>query len=203
MTRARGQWTPVAALVSLALLVSGCADRPADNSSGAGGALSSSGSAAAVTERTVAPVVGSELPIDARPALLGQGDTSQCPYLDGQWVQNTNGQRLTGTGVDTRFDPPACVFWSYEDSPQVQVLVRKMTTNSQAVAVVDQAAPIDSTLKALSPAGWSGGRRGGDEHSGAVYAVWKDETAVVVLTDQDQSVKAQQIAEEAIKNLQL
>lgn len=128
---------------------------------------------------------------------------NQCPYLDGEWLQNTNGQRLTGVGLDQRFDPPACTFWSYEAEPQAQVMVRHMRTNEDAVAVVDHAAPIDSTLKALQPEGWSGGRQGGDETSGAVYAVWKDNTAVVVTTAQDQSVKAQHIAEETIRNLGL
>lgn len=154
-------------------------------------------------ERTVDPVKGTELPIDAAPEPVGQGGQEVCPYLDGEWLQNTNGQRLTGTGTDERFDPPACVFWSYEDYPQATVMVRHMRTNSDAIAVVDHAAPIDSTLKALDPEGWSGGRRGGDEESGAVYAVWKDETAVVVTTAQEQSVKAQKIAEETIKNLKL
>lgn len=155
------------------------------------------------TEELGPAVRGSELPIDATPQKLGQGEQGQCPYLDGEWVQNTNGQRLTGVGVDERFDPPACIFWSYEDQPQVQVMVRTMRTNKDAVAVVDHAAPIDSTLKALEPQGWSGGRRGGNETSGALYAVWKDRTAVVVFTAQDQSLKAQTIAEETIKNLGL
>lgn len=155
------------------------------------------------TERTVEPVKGTELPIDVAPEPVGQGGQEVCPYLDGEWLQNTNGQRLTGTGTDERFDPPACVFWSYEDYPQATVMVRHMRTNSDAIAVVDHAAPVDSTLKALDPEGWSGGRRGGDGESGAVYAVWKDETAVVVTTAQEQSVKAQKIAEETIKNLQL
>jgi len=52
-----------------------------------------------------------------------------------------------------------------------------MRSNAEAVAVVDSAAPIDSTLKALKPDGWSG-CRGSDEEIGAVYAVWKDEIAV-------------------------
>ena len=155
------------------------------------------------TERTVEPVKGTELPIDVAPEPVGQGGQEVCPYLDGEWLQNTNGQRLTGTGTDERFDPPACVFWSYEDYPQATVMVRHMRTNSDAIAVVDHAAPVDSTLKALDPEGWSGGRRGGDGESGAVYAVWKDETAVVVTKAQEQSVKAQKIAEETIKNLQL
>ena len=62
---------------------------------------------------------------------------------------------------------------------------------------------MDSTLKALQPEGWSGGRSGGKAGEGAVYAVWKDQTAVVVFTAQEQSLKAEQIATETIKNLVL
>lgn len=149
-------------------------------------------------------VKGTELPVDTLPAPVGQGDSeTRCPYLDGEWLQTTTGQRWTATGLDGRFDPPACVFWSYEDVPQAQVMVRHMTTNKDAVAVVDHAAPVDSTLKALKPEGWSGGRSGGKDGEGAVYAVWKDQTAVVVFTAQEQSLKAEQIATETIKNLKL
>ena len=157
------------------------------------------------TERTVAPVKGSELPVNVKPETGDRASSAGgvCPYLDGQWLQNTNGQRLTGVTVDNRFDPVGCTFWSYEDVPQAQVLVRKMRTNTEAVKVVDTAAPINTTLKALKPEGWSGGRKGGDNKSGAIYAVWKDETAVIVWTAQAQSVKAQEIAEQTIKNLKL
>ena len=178
--------------VALAFSVSACGGESGDDSP----------TSESSTERTVDPVKGTDLPIEAAPEHVGQGGQEVCPYLNGEWLQNTNGQRLTGTGTD-RFDPPACVFWSYEDYPQATVMVRHMRTNSDAIAVVDHAAPIDSTLKALEPKGWSGGRRGGDGKSGAVYAVWKDETAVVVTTAQEQSVKAQKIAEETIKNLKL
>ena len=160
-------------------------------------------------ERTVAPVKGTELPVNTKPE-PGDKDTSAggaCPYLDGEWLQNTTGQRLTGVTVDARFDPVACTFWSYENEPQAQVLVRKMRTNTDAVKVVDSAAPVNTTLKALQPEGWSGGRKGGDKdggkNSGAIYAVWKDETAVVVWTAQAQSIKAQKIAEKTIRNLKL
>ena len=155
----------------------------------------------ATTAPTAPSVRGSELPVDTRLDLSGSRDTT-CPYLDGEWVQEATGQKLTGVSLDPRFDPPGCVFWSFEEDPQVQVSVRTMRSNAEAVAVVDSAAPIDSTLKALKPDGWSGGRRS-DEETGAVYAVWKDEVAVVVTTAQPQSVKAQQIAERTIANLQL
>lgn len=149
------------------------------------------------------PVVD-KLPIDALPEIPGgRGAWEECPYLDTQWVADTNGQRMTGLGVDRRFTTPACTFWSYPEEPQLTVIVREMATENEAIAVVDWAAPIDSTEPAEQPEGWSGGRRGGTEGSGALYAVQKDNKAVVVFTNQEQSVKAQLIAEEVIWNLGL
>ena len=78
---------------------------------------------------------------------------SDCPYIDPGWLENTNGERLTKQGIDTRFPTPACVFWSYQDEPQATVIVRDMPTVDDARAAVDWAAPIDATEPA-SFDGW-------------------------------------------------
>lgn len=144
------------------------------------------------------------LPIDTLPEVPGgRGAWEACPYVDTEWVAETNGQRVTGLGVDERFTTPACVFWSYPEEPQLTILVREMASVDEAIDVVDWAAPVDSTEPAEEPLGWSGGRRGGSAESGALYAVQKDSVAVVVFTNQDQSLKAQLVAEEVIGNLGL
>lgn len=153
--------------------------------------------------RTWAAVKGTELPIETAPELLGRTRSEPCPYIDSAWLEKTTGQRVTASGVDRRFETPACVFWSYEKEPQATILVRSMRTNQDAVAVVDHFAPIDQTLKAVEPAGWSGGRSRADDKPGTVYAVWKDNLAVVVTSAQDQTVKPEGIAVEVIKNLKL
>ena len=187
-----------AIVASSIFIISACGDQDDTQSP----ATSQATDASQATTAPPAPSMrGSELPVDTTLDLSGSRDTT-CPYLDGEWVQGATGQKLTGVSLDPRFDPPGCVFWSFEEDPQVQLSVRKMRSNSEAVAVVDSAAPIDSTLKALQPDGWSGGR-GSNNENGAVYAVWKDTVAVVVTTAQPQSVKAQQIAERTIANLQL
>ena len=127
-------------------------------------------------------------------------DWSDCPYIGPGWLEETNGQRLTKQGIDTRFPTPACVFWSYQDDPQATVIVRDMPTVEDARAAVDWAAPIDATEPA-SFDGWEGGRGVVDEH--AVYAVQKDTHAVLVWSNQQQTVKSEQIAHEAIANLGL
>lgn len=182
---------------AIALVVAGCTDEspeapPAPQTT----ATTSSESVAEPVEPAV-----DKLPVDAAPQVSG-GRTSwqECPYLDTQWVADTNGQRVTGVGVDERFSTPACVYWSFPEEPQLTVIVREMDTIDEAIAVVDWAAPVDTTELAEEPAGWSGGRRGGD---GALYAVQKDTVAVVVFTNQDQSLKAQLVAETVIGNLGL
>ncbi|GAB3947745.1 DUF2020 domain-containing protein [Corynebacterium tapiri] len=143
--------------------------------------------------------------MDTRP--VGQRTNfNECPYLDTQWVADTNGQRVTGVDVDTRFDPPACVYFSYPEAPQLEVIVRHMPTEADAIAVVDTAAPISTTEPADQPAGWMGGRAGegmvpGVE--GSVYAVQKGKTAVVVYSNQGQSFKPEQVAGQVINNLGL
>ena len=127
-------------------------------------------------------------------------DWSDCPYIGPGWLEETNGQRLTKQGIDTRFPTPACVFWSYQDDPQATVIVRDMPTVEDARAAVDWAAPIDATEPA-SFDGWEGGRGVVNDH--AVYAVQKDTHAVLVWSNQHQTVKSEQIAHEAIANLGL
>lgn len=125
---------------------------------------------------------------------------SDCPYIHPGWLENTNGERLTKQGIDTRFPTPACVFWSYQDHPQATVIVRDMPSVEDARAAVDWAAPIDATEPA-SFAGWEGGR--GIVNEQAVYAVQKDTHAVLVWSNQQQTFKSEQIAQEAIANLGL
>ncbi len=179
----------------IALGVSGCTtDEPE--------AAPAPATTSAVPVETVPEANVDALPVDALPE-VPRAAQQACPYLDTQWVADTNGQRMTGLGIDERFATPACVFWSFPEEPQLTVIVREMATVDDAIAVVDWAAPIDTTEPAEEPEGWSGGRLGGSGGTGALYAVQKDTTAVVVFTNQDQSLKAQLVAEEVITNLRL
>ena len=147
------------------------------------------------------------LPADARPEPPeGASAWNPCPYLDEEWVSDTNGQRTLAVDIDERFDVPACVFWSYDEGPHLQVLVRHMANEFAAEDVVNTFAPVDFTTLAEEPSGWDGGRGNAEtipDFDGAVYAVQKDNVAVVVLTNQMQSVKAESVAVEAINNLGL
>lgn len=191
-------------LTSVALL-SGCSavESVQDSLSGSSDAASSSaapgkGKPAETTTKEKQPTTDSGLPADTFPEVQADGE---CPYLDSQWIAETNGQRITTQGIDNRFDTPACLIWSYPEEPQAVIVVREMADEDAAIEVVDWAAPIKKTEPAEEPAGWSGGRGVVDER--AVYAVQKGDVAVAVWSNQLQTFKAEQIAKEAIKNLGL
>lgn len=122
-----------------------------------------------------------------------------CPYLAGADVADANGQRVGAVKVSDG-DPPTCFF--YRSDGNLQLTVRIYSGEPDvAEAVVDEAAPVDSSNPAKSPAGWDGGSLAGDD--GAVYAVSKAGTAVVVSTNQEQTIKARRIAETVIGALGL
>ncbi|MCQ9353261.1 DUF2020 domain-containing protein [Corynebacterium sp. 153RC1] len=186
-------------LTTAALALSACGNQPS-------GTETSAQATEAVASASEAAVLDQGLPIDALPEVPGGRESwEECPYLDTQWVADTNGQRMTGVGIDTRFDTPACVFWSYPEEPQATVIVRHMPDQESAIRVVNWAAPIAETEPVNPPAddpdGWMGGRIGNE--FGSKYAVQKGNIAVVVFSNQNQSVKAESIALEAINRLGL
>lgn len=122
-----------------------------------------------------------------------------CPYLDTAWVARTNGQRVSKVRVSDG-DPPACFFYALDGSQQATVRIFKGEP-AVAEALVNQVAPIAASNPADEPAGWKGGYLATD--TGAVYAVAKQGTAVVATSNQKQSVKAREVAEQAITALGL
>lgn len=142
---------------------------------------------------TAAPAVAT-----APPAPQPSAD-GPCPYLESADVADANGQRVGGVKLSDG-DPPTCFFYRSDGGLQLTVRVFRGEPDV-AQAVVDEAAPVDTSNPAKSPAGWEGGSLAGDE--GAVYAVAKAGTAVVVSTNQEQTIKARRIAESVIGNLGL
>jgi hypothetical protein len=135
-----------------------------------------------------------ELPPDPEPTADGP-----CPYLDESYVEETNGQRVSQVQTSTD-DPPACFF--YRPDGTVQLTIR-IYNGEEPVArgLVDAAAPVATSNPAELSGGWEGGSEAKD--TGAVYAVAKGGTAVVVTTNQEQTIKAKQIAQESITALGL
>jgi UPF0176 protein len=123
-----------------------------------------------------------------------------CPYLTAAFVGEANGQRAAEVRISADKPYPACFF--YRSDGGVQLTVRVFVgTPQQAKAIVDKAAPVDTSSPATSPSGWKGGSQTTD--AGAVYAVAKEGYAVVVTTNQGQTIKARRVVEKAITALEL
>ncbi|GAA5158082.1 MULTISPECIES: DUF2020 domain-containing protein [Amycolatopsis] len=123
-----------------------------------------------------------------------------CPYLETSFVADANGQHVSKVQTSADKPHPACFF--YARSGKLQLTVRVYVGDpATAKALVDKAAPVNSSNPATDPAGWEGGYQA--TAAGAVYAVAKAGTAVVVSTDQTQTVKARTVAKQTISSLGL
>ncbi|QWF80415.1 DUF2020 domain-containing protein [Amycolatopsis sp. CA-230715] len=138
-----------------------------------------------------APVV----PPDPQPSKPGP-----CPYLDNAFVSDANGQRVSKAQVSADAPHPACFFYALTGKLQLTAWVYT-GTKEVARALVDKVAPVATSSPATEPPGWQGGYQPTD--AGAVYAVAKEGTAVVVTTNQKQTVKARTVVKQVIAKLAL
>ncbi|SFW53243.1 DUF2020 domain-containing protein [Amycolatopsis australiensis] len=144
---------------------------------------------------STATAAGTALPPDPQP-----GATEDCPYLDSEFVADSNGQHVSKVRVSADKPHPACFF--YRPDGKVQLTVRVYVGDPKtATALVNKAAPVDTSNPASDPAGWKGGYQSTGD--GAVYAVSKGGTAVIATTNQKQSVKARTVVKKAIAALKL
>lgn len=123
-----------------------------------------------------------------------------CPYLTNAFVQDANGQRVSKVRISADAPNPACFFYRSDGKVQLTAWVFAGDVK-QAKAVVDRAAPVATANPADLPGGWAGGAQSTD--AGAVFAVAKAGTAVVITTNQAQTIKAKRVAEKAIETLGL
>jgi hypothetical protein len=123
-----------------------------------------------------------------------------CPYLTSDFVAQANGQHVSKVQTSADQPHPACFFFALNGNLQLTVRVY-VGEPAVAMALVDQVAPVATSNPATEPAGWRGGYE--TTATGAVYAVSKEGAAVVVTTNQEQSVKARTVAKQAIAGLKL
>ena len=147
---------------------------------------------------TPAPVERPLVPPAPQPAADGP-----CRYLPAQSVQAANGERvvsvrISATGPDQPY--PACFFLTANGTVQLRTWI-VVATPKAARAIVDAAAPVNTSDLAELPGGWSGGSQPTAE--GAVFAVARQGTAVVITTNQRQTIGARRIAEQVITALRL
>jgi UPF0176 protein len=124
----------------------------------------------------------------------------KCPYLENGFVAQANGQRVGKVKLSTDKPHPACFF--YRSDGKVQLTARVYVGEPAAAkALVDQAAPVATSDPAKLSTGWTGGSL--STKTGAVFAVAKEGTAVIISTNQEQTIKAKRVAEQAIEALNL
>lgn len=191
---------PAAALAVTAVLLAGCtsAAQPAAELTSSAPATTTASATPTAAPPSAAPTTDPAAALPAVPTAQVAGD---CPYLSANDVAAFNGEKVLGVKLDPAQSPPACFFAQYGGVQQLSVWVYEAPSAALATAAVDRAAPVASTDPADQPAGWTGGSRGGT--GGAVYAVAKGAVAVVVTTNQEQSVKARRVTEQVITALGL
>jgi UPF0176 protein len=174
-------------LVPLAIAAAACSKpQPAPQSGYTGGSTAPTQPA---TSTVAAP------PTSPVPAADGK-----CPYLENSFVADANGQRVGKAKISADKPHPACFFYRSDGKIQLTAQVY-VGQPEQARALVDQAAPVATSDPAKLSSGWTGGSQ--SSKTGAVFAVAKEGTAVVISTNQAQTIKAKRIAEKAIEALNL
>ncbi|MQA10627.1 MAG: DUF2020 domain-containing protein [Pseudonocardiaceae bacterium] len=136
-----------------------------------------------------------KVPPEPRPAADGP-----CPYLDEMSVEKTNGQRVSRVRISTDKPHPSCFFYRADGTVQLTARVY-LGEVRVARALIDKVAPVDTSNPATQPTGWEGGYQ--PTGDGAVYAVANGPAAVVVTTNQRQTVKAREITKQVIASLAL
>lgn len=124
----------------------------------------------------------------------------QCDYLPAAAVEAVNGERVGAVQISADRPYPACFFLRGDGAVQLRSWI-VVDTPEVARATVDAAAPVATSDLAEFPGGWSGGSQ--PTADGAVFAVARHGTAVVVTTNQRQTISARRIAGQVIATLGL
>jgi UPF0176 protein len=133
-------------------------------------------------------------PAKVPPALPAAKSVAACPFLDSQEVADDNGQHVGSVKISSSSDGqphPVCYFYRPDGNLQMTVRVY-VGTAAVATAMVNQAAPVDKSSPATQPSGWNGGSEALPK--GAVYAISKGGTAIVVTSNQLQTIKCRLVA---------
>lgn len=115
-------------------------------------------------------------------------------------MEAVNGERVGGVQISADRPYPACFFLRGDGAVQLRSWI-VVDTPEVARATVDTAAPVATSDLAELPGGWSGGSQ--PIADGAVFAVARHGIAVVVTTNQRQTISARRIAGQVIAALGL
>jgi UPF0176 protein len=144
-----------------------------------------------------APPVAQATVVPPEPQPVADGP---CNYLTVAAAQAANGQRVGAVRVSADRPHPACFFLGRDGKLQLRTWI-VVATPEVARATVDAATPVATSDPAELPGGWSGGSQ--PTINGAAFAVARRGSAVVITTNQRQTISARQIAEQVIATLGL
>ncbi len=135
------------------------------------------------------------------PAPQPAAGAPSCPYINTQDAADDNGQHIGAVKISSAADGqphPTCFF--YRPDGHLQLTVRVYVGNPNvATALVNQAAPIATSNPENAPTGWAGGSMA--LRDGAVYAIAKGGDAIVVTSNQLQTIKCKLVAVQVVAGL--
>lgn len=126
-------------------------------------------------------------------------EEADCPYLSTQEAEEATGEKVTRVDIDPGFEPAACFFTTNDGSISLVTTMHHFESEDRARALVDDAAPPDSTEHAEIEGGWTGGKSTGA--FGALLAVYRGPEVFVAQSTQERSMAVQRVAELVIPRI--
>ena len=126
-------------------------------------------------------------------------EDADCPYLSAQEAAELTGEMVDKTQIDPAYDPPACFFGTQDGSVTLMVSLETVESEDEAVRLVDEVVPPDSTERADVEGGWTGGKDASE--AGATLAVYRGDQVFTVQATQGRSEAVQSVADTVIPRL--
>lgn len=166
-------------------------------------------SKAGITSTTVPSMPGPSTTAAVPGTVLPPATSGDCPYLPAADIRYLTGQRAGAGQLISASPEPICVFTRLDTVWVAAIRVFRTPDAASARAAVDERIPVSGSSPADRPTGWSGGYMGLPDGTSeypqarSVYGVSAGQYAVIVWTNQQQSVKARSVVEAVIANLRL
>lgn len=126
-------------------------------------------------------------------------EDADCPYLSAEEAADLTGEKVDKTQIDPAYDPPACFFGTQDGAVTLMVSVETVESEDEAMRLVDEIVPPDSTERADIDGGWTGGKNASE--AGATLAVYREDQVFTVQATQARSEAVQSVADTVIPRL--
>lgn len=126
-------------------------------------------------------------------------EDADCPYLSAEDAADLTGEMVDKTQIDPAYDPPACFFGTQDGAVTLMVSLETVDSEEEAVRLVDEVVPPDSTERADVEGGWTGGKNASE--AGATLAVHREDQVFTVQATQGRSEAVQSVADTVLPRL--